>query len=882
MKILTEYTLNYLNKNKKNTISIIIVISIAVILLSTMVLIMYMNWNYEVDKAIYNNGNYHGTFKSYINKAQIPYLEENQKVDKVYLKSEYYTGKIDMEKPYINISYMDKGYWDNMKDKNLILEGRIPNNQNEIVVMGNLIKENPSYKIGSKIKINHGHREKDGKDIDVFDFLYEDENFVSEDIREYTIVGIVSGQSLSYEPYYKGLGFLDRKFMNENIKLNVFLRMKNPRSVYKDLPQIGKILGFELGEEVGNEYSYSSRYNSRYLLLQGIYPPSIKIWEEKSNAIFVSSVFIFLIIFMFSIIIYNVFAIWSNNRLRQLGILKSIGATPKQIKRTVKVEAIYLSIIPIILGVGLGHLFCYLFIEKVKSIANSNMDGSIFNMTFKTSPIIIFIILILSFLMILLSISRTAKKLSKISPIEAIKYNGVNYDSFKATKGHNKDYNPAKIIQSLSKDSLKANKKGFRTTIIAIGIGFTILFTFLVVMSGVNADEILNSLKTYYNISIHLNSNEIIDENLFNEISEISEIKENIMYKRSHLLFKIESESESNNFREMGGFKDIDSRKFSVRYVDDYYEVAGEIIGMDHDNFNLYAKSLGQDPEKYYDMENPKAIFLNLVREDMNTPISRTNYIPYLNDNITSLSFGEYGDNGYNYDIDISYKTSEKPWKDFYIVNYNIALIVPKEVLNSMMGEFNLPGHYSHTEYVNLLVDNEDIEQVKDEIKDIAKYYIPESDYYLSDEISYAIEVENSRKVMYLTAFSFVLFMGIIGVSNSYSSINNNLRNRSREFAMLKSMGMTKDGLKKMLKTEGIYYSIYPFIYSIPLCIIILLGIVKTNRLFGIKDFLVYLDYKIMVVYIIIIVMSIYSAYYFGIKRIEKDNIVDILKDESI
>ena len=99
---------------------------------------------------------------------------------------------------------------------------------------------------------------------------------------------------------------------------------------------------------------------------------------------------------------------------------------------------------------------------------------------------------------------------------------------------------------------------------------------------------------------------------------------------------------------------------------------------------------------------------------------------------------------------------------------------------------------------------------------------------------------------------------------------------------MLKSMGMTKAGLKKMLKTEGLYYSIYPFVYSIPLCIIILLGIVKTNRLFGIKDFLMYLNYKIMFLYIIIIVISIYSAYYFRIKKIEKDNIVDILRDESI
>ena len=126
--------------------------------------------------------------------------------------------------------------------------------------------------------------------------------------------------------------------------------------------------------------------------------------------------------------------------------------------------------------------------------------------------------------------------------------------------------------------------------------------------------------------------------------------------------------------------------------------------------------------------------------------------------------------------------------------------------------------------------------------------------------------------------------MGIIGVSNSYSSINNNLRNRSREFAMLKSMGMTRDGLKKMLKTEGIYYSICPFIYLYSSMLqLFLLGIVKTNRLFGIKDFLMYLDYKNYVFidynnsneYLLCIL-------FWNSKRIEKDNIVDILSDESV
>lgn len=880
MNILTEYTFNYLKKNKKNTISIIIIISIAAIFLSTMVLFTYMNWNFNLGDATYRNGNFHGYFKSHINKSQIPYLEENQKIDKVYLKSEYYTGKVDMERPYINISYMDKGYWNNMGEKNLILEGRIPNNQDEIAVVGNLIKENPSYKIGDKVNINLGYRENDGEEVDVFDFLYEEESFVGKDIKEYTIVGIISGSSLSYEPYYKGLGFLDNENMDENIKINPYLRMRNPRTVYKDLPEIGKTLGLELGEEDLAVYGYSARYNPYYLRLQGIFIPSISIWQQGLYFIIQPYIFILLIMIMFSIIIYNIFTIWSNNRLRQLGILKSIGATPKQIKKTVKTEAIILSIIPIILGIGLGHLFCYLGINIIKHIVNIEMDGSIFNFTFKTSPIIILIILLLSFSTILLSISRTAKRLSKISPIEAIRYGGINYDDFKIKKGHGTDYSHANIISSLSKGSLKANKRGFGTTIISLGIGFTVLFIFLVAMSSAKADNELNKLEIHYPMEVKAYSSEKLDENLFKEINEIAEVKESIVYKRSNLLFHIKPEYGSEEFNKLGGFKDVDSRKFGVRYMDEYYEVAGQIIGLDSNNFNEYAKSLGEDPKAYDDTENPKAILLNLIKQDMNQPILRADYIPYLNDSIDSLIFNEYG--GEDLDIDIGFRTSKKPWEDLYINDYHINLIVPKEVLDKMMEGFNLPGDFSHSESIKLLVEDKDVEAVKEEIKEVSNYYLPESDYDIWDKISYEIRIKNVQKVLYLMAFAFIAFMGIIGISNSYSSINNNLSNRRREFAMLKSMGMTKNGLKKMLKLEGIYYSIYPFIYSIPLCLIILIGIAKINKIFGVKDLLVYLEYKTLLIYIIIIVISIYSAYYFGIRKIEKDEIVDVLRDESI
>lgn len=64
-----------------------------------------------------------------------------------------------------------------MPEKNFILEGRIPKKPDEIVVMGNFIKENPQYKIGDKLNVNLGYRQKDGEKIDPLDFTQEGEIF---------------------------------------------------------------------------------------------------------------------------------------------------------------------------------------------------------------------------------------------------------------------------------------------------------------------------------------------------------------------------------------------------------------------------------------------------------------------------------------------------------------------------------------------------------------------------------------------------------------------------------------------------------------------------------------------------------------------------------
>jgi len=881
MNILTEYTLNYVKRNKKNTISILVAITVGTILLSTVVLMSYMLWDYELEKIILRNGNYHGYFNAYINKSQIPYLRENQKVDQLYLMTEFISGKINLERPYVSISYMDKNYLDNMPTKNTLMEGRLPEKADEIVVMGNFIKENPEYKIGDKVKIELGYRHNNGVQLGPFDLLQEGESFTKEKEKEYTIVGTISGKIRSYEPSYTFFGFLDVDLIEDDIRLTPFLRMKNPRTIYKDLPEIGKALGFDCGEEVHSEYLYKAVYNTSYLKLQGILPPSAELNEIISMDIVAFIIFVLFAMLLFVIIVYNVFTVWSNNRLKQLGILKSVGATPKQIRKTVRLEAIFLSIVPIVSGIIIGHLFCYFLTDKITSVvknSNVDIDGNIYKMVFKTSPVIIGLIIVLAFITILLSVSSPARRLSKIVPIEAIKQSGLDYKHFKRKK---ESYSSRNIVSTLARDSLNGNRKGFRTTIISISTSFIIMAIFLTAVSINRANRALNTIENYYTMNVTLYTAELANENMIKEIISIPKIKESIVYKSTYIYSKIKPEYASDEFDNIGGFNDNANDYY--KKLDDGYELNVVLMGLDSNSFDNFVKSQGGNPSDYYDENNPKAVLLNLVKEDINQPLARANFIPFLDDGVDSLSLNELANGeGYSFNIDIGMKTSKKPIKDLYLMNYNIYLFVPKEILNSLMEDFDLPGDYAHSERIRLLVDEEDIEEVKKKINEINKYYLPEEDYYIWDILDDIAQEEIQNRTMYLITFSIVFFLGIIGVSNAYSSINNNLRNRRREFAMLKSIGISKSALKKMLNLEGIYYCTYPFIFSIPLSLIVIVIFAKLGTVFSTKDILLFLDFRVIAIYTAVIIISIYLAYYFGIKKVDKDEIANVLKDEGI
>src|SRR5690606_13765846 len=126
----------------------------------------------------------------------------------------------------------------------------------------------------------------------------------------------------------------------------------------------------------------------------------------------------------------------------------------------------------------------------------------------------------------------------------------------------------------------------------------------------------------------------------------------------------------------------------------------------------------------------------------------------------------------------------------------------------------------------------------------------------------------------------FIVLITAISIANILNTISTSISLRKREFAMLKSMGMTPKGFNKMINYESIFYGIKSLIYGLPLSIVCMLLIYKAlGNSFSYSFTLPWLSilYVVVAVFLIVGTSMLYSS-----AKVKKENIIDALKQESI
>lgn len=574
MNILNKFTIKSLKLNKKRTIVTIIGIMLSTALICGVAGLVSSFQKSLINWAKWYNGNYHVTFHE-ISQKKLKYISQNQKVEDYFLTGE--VGWANLEgskndyKPYVHILEYDEKALNNYGIR--LLEGRLPQNSSEIVISEHVITNGRVFlKVGDTIELDVGKRVlSTGEELKGQNPLQDEtiefdgkEEMTSEYIADttkktYTIVGIT--KRLDVEDYsspgYTVITYMDK--IPE--KMDVSVLYKNPKEYEEIAKDICKTLGIMSLDNID--------INTDLLRFQGVMSESM-----LSVLYTIAGVVIAIIVVSSVFVIRNSFSISVAERNRQYGMLSSIGATSKQIKRNVIFEGMIIGLIAIPLGIILGIVAIMILLQVVNYLLADMMDGMQF--TYSINPLAILISVVISLITIYLSCLIPAIKASKISPIESIR--GNNDIKMKAKKLRTSSFTKKLfgIGGVIASKNLKRSKKKYRTTVISLVVS---IFIFISLSSFLSLGTKTSSVyyKDYkFNMYVSDGTREI-----YEELAKLDDVEKYAYYYETALEFdcmKYASAFGKENFEQSG-----DSRISIIAYNNDYFKEYLQELGIKED-----------------------------------------------------------------------------------------------------------------------------------------------------------------------------------------------------------------------------------------------------------------------------------------------------------
>lgn len=848
MNILNKLTIKNLKLNKKRSLGTIIGIILSVALICAVSNMVSSFRETLIQNAINESGYWHIRLYN-VSNGKLKRLKLNKDIDNIYTISEDGYAKLDTikneYKPYLKFYGMNKEAFNNLEFK--LIKGRFPKDDNEIIISEHLNKNGKAnLKIDDEITVNVGDRvtlEDDYVLNDSNPFDKGNEIIKNPNTKKYRVVGIIKRPDVSFEPTSAPAYTTITTSTNED-NFSVFISLKNPR----DKNSFVELLGAKNYDEVVNMGINNPRYD--YTLNNELLRwEALKFSDSTfSMLLSIAEVVIFIIIFTSIFCIRNSFAISTTEKMRMYGMLSSVGATKKQIKKSVLTEGFILGLIAIPIGIICGIIAVFVLLKIVNLFLGDFLFNNIDGMVFKVSFIAIIISIILGFVTIYFSAISSAKKASKVSPIDNLRNTNNIKISSKKLKTPKLIKNVFKTGGVLAYKNLKRSKKKYRTTVVSLTVS---IFVFISMFTFINEGfkQSSNYYQNYdYNYRITFNNNSSMDE--INEIRNLDSVNASylVYYAKPSILIDDISKINPKEPLECEYDKNDKCIKKYARL---------NIILLDDSTFKSYVKKVKGN----YDYLKDKGILTDMYRFYDNK--SKKEY----EDRIYTYKSGDTIDskllNDDNISIDIGLVSNIMPY-GFENVYSNGGYIV----LNNKY--FNNIDYYG----ADLMIDSLDTEQLTNNILNIDS----ELNYYDMNE-----EAKAEKSIVIVISIFLYGFIGVItliGVTNIFNTITSNMELRQKEFAMLKSVGMTKKEFNHMINLETLFYSSKSLIYGSILGII---GSYFVHRAFAGKiDTQFVLPYKAILICILFVFIVVYMIMKYSMNKINKQNMIETIRKDNI
>lgn len=865
--------MKHLTMNKKRTIVTIMGVILSTALMVGIGLLFASLRDNNIKTISAHNGSQHVSMDG-IEGSKLKILENNVELESALYKKDLGYAKIESTnsyKPYLLISEGSKGLLESLK----LTDGRLPENTTEVVISGHL-KSNGglSYKVGDTLETEVGDRQTppagEEEDSSYQRAYIEGETLTNTKHKTYKIVGIVER---TYLEGYSSPGYMifskSEKIENTDI-VDAYITYKNTKDIYDKADKLALHLGIpkaEIGKRV--------HYNDSLLSVYG---------ESRYTNILDSMIGIILIVLALIsvgciVVIYNSFAISVMERKKQFGLFSSIGATRKQIRHTVFFEACAIGII----GIPLGIIGAIVGIGTVLMIINQLLPNVFdFPLVLSIYPVYIIIPVIFMVVVIFLSAFLPAKKASKITPIEAIRQNDdikIKGKKLRTPKFIKKIFG---IEGEIALKNIKRNKKKYRITIISLFMSIVLFVSFSSLMEyGISTS---NDMVTNpdYDLMIYIDSKDETEvQKLYNKILQNEETKKAVQIETTHIATDYLEPYWSEETKSANESSGNGSKEDNYSYI--------QLIKMDE---KAYKEALANNHLTYGDtllLNQTK----NIVYKNGTRKVSKFRILSTIPSTLDVYELKE--------ENVVTSETTENKEGETTLSKEKVGTV--KNIKEAKKAPFAL----GNTEYINVqnvIVSNEAYKNITSQLSDenASSYtiFIKAPEFKNLDKTLKELEKSNTFEnfsylnvvealqlqknllfVMKLLLYGFITLVTLIGVTSVFNTINTSIALRRKEFAMLRSMGLTPRGFNKILYFESIFFGLKSLLYGIPVSLLItyLFGtqfgnIVTSNSfLFPLRSILI----ATAGVFVIVFMTMMYAS-----SRIKKENILEAIREENI
>ncbi|MGN1124035.1 MAG: ABC transporter permease [Eubacterium sp.] len=853
MNIVNKLTLRHLKENKSRTVITTLGICVSVAMITAVFVAVASFLNLFGDVTLMSSGDIHAELS--VNSTQLEQIKKDNRIAKtgIRIEAENPSYKLNKSKKvYLGIGDFYAG---DVKNLEQIIkcdyDGKIPQSENEIAVEEKFISKNGlNWRLGDTVEIPVGTRVsvENGEEFVIGGSYFGGEQFKEAETHQFKITAILHENPATLN--YKILRGISADEAKGNVTATIALKAVN----YKSLDEVRSIIKqYKIENYSINDDYLETKFaaDEDSTLMSTLLPMSLVILA----IIIVASV----------VLIYNAFAMSLSERVRYLGMLASVGATRAQKRASIYFEGLILGAVGIPVGIGAGILGIGITLKSVgdKIISTGMMNGvTSENMKMKVVvPLWAIVgIVLFSIITILISSFIPSQRASKITPIDAIRQQ-------KQIKIKSRKLKSPKIIRKifgyegeLAYKNLKRNPG--KSRVITASIALSVIL-FLSCNHFCELFMLANDMEMSCPYQVVIGFDRERENDLRAELDTLEDV--DAYYTTVNKYFYAGKKIDDI----LGSF--VDNKNLTSKYSKIFdTRIPVFVNAVDDEDFNKLCRENKIDESAYYESSKAvKALLLNDLNRDGSSAVFKDSVVGKTIYNKDNGSENASADKILPKEIEIGgiidYKNSN------YVYNLNakgsISMFVPASVYSKELNDSSMT-------LIGIETDNH--AYLTERLYDIAESQGFENSY-VSDYADTFQAMNTLVFILKVFVYGFISLISLITVANIINTVSTSIDMRRKEFAMLKSVGTTPKGFRKMIHLESLFYAIKALVFGIPLSILASFGLTSVTNSENISFEINWIMYLAVIAAVFAIVEL---SMLFSVSKLKNDSIIETLKEE--